>query len=196
MTVASTFILQPLDVIRGAWLVLGLYWLVESVNKKVARKRQPAAERLIHVIYMGVAFLLLYGNDPLYGLLNQPFLPDRLWIAQVGAAIAVLGVAFAIWARRHIGMNWSAEVTIKKDHQLIRTGPYAHIRHPIYTGILLATLGTAIAIGEYRALVAFVMVAIGFIFKARKEENFLAQEFGPAFDDHKRLTGFFLPRFS
>jgi hypothetical protein len=125
---------HPEAIIRGAWLALGLYWLAASITKKVARKRQPSGERLFHLIYMTFAFVLLWRNDPRFGLLNNSFLPDTMLKARVGAAITVLGVAFAIWARWHIGRNWSAEVTIKKDHKLIRTGPYAHIRHPIYTG--------------------------------------------------------------
>ena len=85
---------------------------------------------------------------------------------------------------------------IKEGHELIRSGPYARIRHPIYTGILLATIGTALAIGEYRGLLAVGMLLTGFIRKARKEESFLAAEFGAAFDEHRRRTGFFLPRIS
>lgn len=79
---------------------------------------------------------------------------------------------------------------------MIRTGPYAHILHPIYTGILLATLGSAAAIREYGGLAALVLLTIGFIFKAKREETFLSSEFGVAFEEHKRHTGFFLPRFS
>lgn len=187
---------RPEAIIRGAWLVLVFYWLAVSITKKAARKRQPSAERIAHVIYMAIASIFLWKEDPRFGPLNNSFLPDTLFKAWVGAAITVLGVAFAIWARWHIGRNWSAEVTIKKDHKLIRTGPYAHIRHPIYTGLLLAALGTAIAIGEYRALVSLVLLTAGFIFKAKREENFLAGEFGPAFEEHKLHTGFFLPRFS
>ena len=112
----------------------------------------------------------------------------------LGALLTAAGVGFAIWARRHIGKNWSGQVTIRKEHELIRTGPYAHIRHPIYTGMLLAVAGTAIAIGEYRAIVAFAVIAIGLVVKARREESFLATQFGPAFDEHRRQTGFFLPR--
>ena len=121
-------------------------------------------------------------------------LPDELWIAWSGAALTLLGVLFAIWARFTIGKEWSAEVQIKEGHQLIRNGPYAHIRHPIYTGILLALCGTAMAIGEYRAILGVVLFLVGFIRKAKKEERFLAGEFGLAFDEHRRRTGFFLPR--
>jgi protein-S-isoprenylcysteine O-methyltransferase Ste14 len=112
----------------------------------------------------------------------------------LGAILTAAGVAFAIWARRHIGKNWSAQVTIRQEHELIRSGPYARIRHPIYTGLLLAVAATAIAIGEYRAIVAFAVIAIGFVVKAKREEAFLATQFGPAFDEHRRQTGFFLPR--
>ncbi len=187
---------HPEGIIRGAWYVFGIYWLIASITKKPARKRQPSLERTLHVIFMTFAFVLLWREDPRFGPLNRQLLPDTLWIAYAGAAITVLGVAFAIWARWHIGRNWSADVTIKEDHKLIRTGPYAHIRHPIYTGILLAVLGTAIAIGEYRGFAALLLLTIGFIFKAKREEDFLSSEFGAAFEEHKLHTGFFLPRFS
>ena len=116
-----------------------------------------------------------------------------MWL---GAYLAFAGVLFAIWARRTIGKEWSAEVQIKEGHQLIRSGPYAHIRHPIYTGILIAIAGTALAIGQYRGLLGLGIIAIGFVLKAKKEETFLAGQFGPAFEEHRRRTGFFLPRFS
>jgi protein-S-isoprenylcysteine O-methyltransferase Ste14 len=143
---------------------------------------------------MVCGFVLLYAEGPRFGVLNRRFLREREWIAMLGAVLTVVGVAFAIWARRHIGKNWSAQVTIRKEHELIRTGPYARIRHPIYTGLLLAVAGTAIAIGEYRAIVAFAVIAVGFIVKAKREEAFLATQFGPAFDEHRRQTGFFLPQ--
>ena len=85
-------------------------------------------------------------------------------------------------------------MTIKVEHELIRNGPYAYVRHPIYTGILLALVGTALAIAEWRALIAVALVWIAFYTKARVEEKMLAQEFGAAFAEHRRRTGFFLPR--
>jgi protein-S-isoprenylcysteine O-methyltransferase Ste14 len=119
-----------------------------------------------------------------------------MWIEWMGAIATLAGVLFAIWARYTIGKEWSGEVQIKEDHQLIRSGPYAHIRHPIYTGMLLALTGTAITVGEYRAILGVALFLIGFVRKAKKEESFLASEFGPAFDEHRRHTGFFLPRFT
>jgi protein-S-isoprenylcysteine O-methyltransferase Ste14 len=183
-------------IIFGAWIVFAVYWIGASWTGNKAQKREPPLERILHVLWLAAAFFLLSQDDLPIGPLNRQFLPHRLWIASLGAALVVAGVLFAIWARRHLGKNWSAEVTIRKEHSLIRSGPYARIRHPIYTGLLLAIVGTAIAVSEYRALVALAIFVTGWTLKAKKEEAFLAQEFGPAFEEHKRLTGFFLPRLS
>ena len=188
--------LTPAQVIVASWIVFALYWLIASFGLKRTAKRQDPAERLLYVVFMAAGFFLLYQENPNWGPLNRRFLPDKLWIAWLASALCAAGVLFAIWARRTIGKDWSAEVQIKEGHELIRSGPYARIRHPIYTGILLATIGTALAIGEYRGLLAVGMLLTGFIRKARKEESFLAAEFGAAFNEHRRRTGFFLPRIS
>lgn len=121
---------------------------------------------------------------------------DSPALGVIGLALTVAGLAFAMWARRHLGKNWSAVVTIRTDHELIRTGPYRFIRHPIYTGILLAMIGTALLVGEVRALLAVAIMALSFFFKARKEEVWLAREFGDKFEAHTKHTGMFLPKFS
>jgi protein-S-isoprenylcysteine O-methyltransferase Ste14 len=186
----------PGQVVYASWLLFTLYWVVAAFGVKRTAKRQNPGERLLYIIFMAAGFFLLNQENPNWGPLNRRFLPDELCLAWLGSALCAAGVLFAIWARRTIGKDWSAEVQIKEGHQLIRTGPYAHIRHPIYTGLLLATLGTALLIGEYRALLGFAMFFVGFTRKARKEESFLAAEFGPAFEEHRRHTGFYLPRFS
>jgi len=186
----------PYSVIGAAWIVFFLYWLVAAFTSKRTQKRQPSGQRLILLIYMVGASSLLFEDRADFGVLSHRFVPGLPWIAETGAVMAIAGVAFAIWARNHIGRNWSGMVTIKEDHQLIRTGPYSRIRHPIYTGILLAVLGSALANGEYRSLLAFGLIAIGLAYKAKTEEMLLAEHFGSAFQEHKRLTGFFLPRLS
>ena len=87
-------------------------------------------------------------------------------------------------------------MTLKKDHELIGSGPYRRIRHPIYSGMLLAMLGAALTLGEIRGLVAFAVACLSFYYKARKEERFLSGEFGAAFLEHVRRTGMFLPRWT
>ena len=185
--------ITPLRLIGLLWLLWGAYWWIASIGRPPARRRQPALERVAHVALMGVGFVLFYAEDPRFGLLDARFLPWRPVEPYLGIALTAAGIALAVWARLHLGRNWSAEVTIREDHRLIRTGPYARIRHPIYTGILLALLGTAVAIDEFRAIAGFAVITLGFTLKARREESFLAEEFPGAFEEHRRRTGFLLP---
>ncbi len=178
------------------WAALGLYWLIAAFGRKSATKREPALERLVHILFMFGGFALIYSPDPRFGVLNQRFLPHSQAISIFGVAITAAGAAVAIWARVHLGKNWSGVVTIRQEHQLIRSGPYKYVRHPIYTGMLLALIGTALVIGEWRALLGFAVILVGFVKKARKEESFLQTQFGADFEDHKRHTGFFVPRFT
>jgi protein-S-isoprenylcysteine O-methyltransferase Ste14 len=181
--------------ISGTWILFLLFWIVSSFAAKRIAKGEGRAGALWRLLTVAVAcFFLIRAADPHLGPLSLRFLPERLWIAWVAAATTVLGVLFAIWARVHIGKYWSSTVALKSEHQLIRSGPYARIRHPIYTGIILAIAGTALAVGRYAAIVAVMIFVVGFWLKARKEEALLAGEFGPAFDEHRRSTGFFLPK--
>jgi protein-S-isoprenylcysteine O-methyltransferase Ste14 len=187
--------IQPIEFIGAAWALFGTYWLVQGVRSKRATAKEHLSDRLVHIAMMTAAAYLLASHDPRLGKLNERFLPDAPWIGLLGVVLTFAGVAFAIWARHHIGRYWSARVTIVTEHKLIRTGPYAHIRHPIYTGMLLGLAGTALVVGEYRALVGLALALYGFARKAQKEEAFLAAQFGDDFDEHLRHTGFFLPKF-
>ena len=184
------------NVIEGAWFIWIVWWLVSATRLNRMKQREPAGEWLLRFVLMFAAFWLLFRSGAYLGDLNSRFVPHNTLVRDAGAALTCLGLAFSIWARQHIGRYWSSTVSLRADHQLIRTGPYSRIRHPIYTGILLALTGTVLADGHYRAIVAFVIILAGLIWKARQEENLLTREFGPAFEEHKRLTGFFLPRFS
>jgi protein-S-isoprenylcysteine O-methyltransferase Ste14 len=184
------------DLIDAAWLVFLAYWIFASLRVNQMQRNEPPAERSLRIIVMLVAFLLLWNNYPVFGALNRRFIPWRPWIFYAGAALTWAGVAFAIWARYHIGRYWSSTVALRAGHQLIRTGPYARIRHPIYTGMLLALAGTALAVGRYRGIVAVAIVLAGFVRKSRSEEALLAEQFGPEFEEHRKRTGFFLPRLS
>jgi len=185
----------PLQIVGWIWGVFALYWFLAAFRQNRVQKREPAAERFVHILFMIGGFALLFSSDPRFGRLNQRFLPLSPLLDLAGILLAAAGVAFAIWARGNLGKYWSAQVTIRQEHRLIRTGPYRFIRHPIYTGMLLALLGTVFAIGEYRAILGFAIIILGFIKKARKEESFLQIQFGADFVEHKRHTGFFLPRF-
>jgi protein-S-isoprenylcysteine O-methyltransferase Ste14 len=178
------------------WIVFGTYWAVSALGQKAAKKRENLLERLRHIIPMAVACALLSWSDVGYGRLGQRFAPETEALNLLGLVLAGAGLAFAIWARWHLGANWSAIVSIREEHELIRTGPYRAVRHPIYTGMLLAVTGTVLIVGEFRALIAFAIVLASFYLKARKEEYWLAHEFGERFEAHAKGTGMFLPRFS
>jgi protein-S-isoprenylcysteine O-methyltransferase Ste14 len=182
--------------IEGLWILFGLYWLISALKLKKTKKRETWLERLRYVLPLLVAFCFLSRPELRYGWLAARFVPDALVVAWIGVSLTAAGVAVAFWARWHLGSNWSGVVTLKEGHELIRTGPYRAIRHPIYTGILLAMLGTAVAIGEVRALVAVAVTWLSFYQKARREESFLSEEFGTGFIEHCKHTGMFLPRFS
>jgi protein-S-isoprenylcysteine O-methyltransferase Ste14 len=178
------------------WLIFLAYWILAGFRVNKMERREPTASTAARILVMVPAYYLLFTDDPHLGFLNRRFITEANWTFALGTALTWLGIAFAIWARYHIAQFWSASVALRAGHQLIRSGPYAHIRHPIYTGILTAVLGTALVAGRYRALVAFVAMLGGFIWKSKREERLLASRFGPGFEEHRRKTGFFLPRVS
>ncbi len=181
-------------VIEGAWLVWVIWWIVAATRTNRVKKREPIREWVLRLAVMVAAFELLFRPGAYLGVLNRRFAPDNQAILDAGTAITCIGLAFSIWARQHIGRYWSSSVSLRADHQLIRTGPYSRIRHPIYTGLLVGVAGTLLVVGQYAAIVAFVIVLAGLSWKALQEEHLLKSEFGPAFEEHKRMTGFFLPR--
>ena len=127
------------------------------------------------------------------GLLAWRFAPDTALVGWTGAIITAVGVAIAIAARFFLGKNWSGWVTVKKGHQLIRSGPYAVVRHPIYSGILFGVLGTAIVVGEVRGLIALAFAALGLRLKSLQEERFMEEEFGGEYRDYKRRVKAMIP---
>jgi protein-S-isoprenylcysteine O-methyltransferase Ste14 len=188
---------SPHWLLNSSWLLFAVFWLIAAFRSKTALRREGGGQRLVHIIIMVIGFVFLYDSAPAYlNWLNRRFLPDERWIVWFGAWLTLAGVLFAIWARTTIRKECSAEIQIKEGHKLVRSGAYAHFRHPIYTCLLIAIAGTALAIGACRALLALAIVCVGFARKAKKEESFLAAQFGPAFEEYRRRTGFFLPRLS
>lgn len=188
--------LAPWEVIRALWIVFAAFWLISAFRRKKTKRRENWSGRAGYVLPLVVAWMVLERPELRHTWLSTRFVPDTATIAWVGVAATAFGVFIACWARVHLGSNWSGTVTLKEGHELIRSGPYRNIRHPIYTGILLAMLGSVIAQGEIRGLMAFAISWFSFYIKARREERFLAEEFGPGFQEHARHTGMFLPRLS
>jgi protein-S-isoprenylcysteine O-methyltransferase Ste14 len=180
--------------VAGLWTVLWLFWLVAALATKRNVQRQSSASSLVQSVPVIAAFFLLFARHMWPHWLHWRFFPESdtalLWI---GLALTAAGIGFAIWARLWIGRNWSSSITIKEQHELIQNGPYRFVRHPIYSGLLLAFLGTAIVHGEVRGLVGFPLVVLGWGLKLRMEETFMVQQFGNAYLDYKQRVKALVP---
>ena len=171
----------------GVWLLWLVYWCVSAIGVKAAVRVESSTSRFgKYVLPIIVAVLLLWdASGWLRGtFLDQRFVPARQWIVWLGFYLTVAGLAFTCWARVILGRNWSGVVQLKQDHELIVRGPYSIVRHPIYTGLLLAFLGSAIAVGAWRALLATAIVGVSFWRKLRLEERWLCELFGDQYRDY------------
>lgn len=178
---------------HAAWGALLLYWIVSARNVKAPQKSLPP---VVHIVLFWMPLLAafhLLGSDDADGELGRRFLPGGWWPGALGLAVTVAGVALACWSRHLLGRNWSGGVQIKHDHELIEDGPYRHVRHPIYTGLLLAVCGAACRVGEVRGLVALAVVGVSFWIKLRYEERFLIDQFGERYLAYMRRTRALVP---
>jgi protein-S-isoprenylcysteine O-methyltransferase Ste14 len=170
-----------LPVLWSAWL---LSWLIASLWAAKAVTQQTVRDRFAQTLPVWIGAVLLFRSPG--GLFATTFYQYRPWIGWLAVALAAAGFAIAWWARIHLGRLWSAAVTLKAGHSIIRTGPYAYSRHPIYSGLLLAVLGSAVARGTLGGLLGFALIAIGFLAKLRQEEQFLTTRFGADYDAYRR----------
>jgi len=175
------------------WLGYFAYWWVMSTNVKVTEHSESAPSRIARLVLIVCAVALLSLPRVPLPLLNKRFLPHGLWCFWSGAAITAGGLLFSVWARRHLGKNWSQAVTVKEGHELITSGPYALVRHPIYTGLLLALLGSAVARGEWRGLLAVALVFGALWHKLRLEEKWMRAQFGESFEVYSRHVAALVP---
>lgn len=157
------------------WLAWLLYWVLSAANAKRTQRRESLASRLSYIVPLLAGVWLIGAPRLEWGWLSLQLLPPLRY--PLGVALVALGLAFSVWARLHLGRNWSGTVTLKEGHELIRRGPYAYVRHPIYTGLLVALLGSALECGEPRALLGVALALISFVYKLRIEEVLMRQTF-------------------
>jgi protein-S-isoprenylcysteine O-methyltransferase Ste14 len=175
------------------WVAFMLYWRIKAADTKANERLEPAGSRMLRaLVFLAVIVLLVWPNLPV-AWLYRPVLARSLWTFWIGAIVTAAGLLFAVWAREHLGTNWSRSVTIKQDHQLIVSGPYGLVRHPIYTGMLLGFLGMAIAIAQVRAVNALVLVMGVLWLKLRMEEQWMRAQFGPQYEAYARRTAALVP---
>jgi protein-S-isoprenylcysteine O-methyltransferase Ste14 len=176
------------------WAAFYLLWLIWGLRTKPTRSREGLASRFSHRLPIILAYVLMFVPYTAKGWLQLQIFSGELWVQLLGVVTTAAGLLFAIWARLYLAGNWSSAVTVKVGHELVRTGPYRWVRHPIYSGLVLATLGTAIDNGELRGLIALALAFTGFTVKSRIEERAMTSTFGAEYQDYSQSTGGILPR--
>ena len=158
--------LDRLDhILRLLWMLVMTVWL----------RRSNVA---VWIVSLGWV-VLLFNN------FNGPqLIPRIIFIRIVGAILTTSGLVFAVWARFYLGSSWDAFITFKLDHKLIRTGPYAIVRHPISVGFMLALIGSVLNFGHLRSVVAATMVTSAWTYKAGLEESFMMERFGSEYEQY------------
>jgi len=179
------------------WAAFLIYWQIMwqrmAAGAKANQRLESAASRVLRAVLICLAILLMgYPRIPVAWLSLQLW-PQGLVSFWAGFAVTLAGLLFCVWARVHLGRNWSSAVTVKQDHELIVSGPYALVRHPIYSGLLLAFAGTALAIGQIRALLGFALVAIAPGLKLRLEEKWMRTQFGAKYEAYSERVKALVP---
>ncbi len=168
-------------VIGCIWLLWIVVWIALARGLKPVAQIESLPARLMHVLPLALACYLLAAACVPLSFLNDRFVPFSPWLPWLSAALTLAGIAFAIWARMVLAGNWSGSVTLKRGHELVVRGPYRWVRHPIYTGLLAALIGTALARGEWRGLIAVAITTASFWRKLRLEETLMRRQFGETY---------------
>jgi len=180
----------PVWVSMAGWVAFTAYWGAAAKNSAEAKRSESAGSRRVHEILVNVALLLLFVPVP--GL-RQSFLPHTFARVADGLTIQAAFFGLAVWARLHLGRNWSGRIEIKVEHELIRSGPYRILRHPIYTAMLGMYVGTAVTVNQAHALLGVAMVMFAYWRKIRMEEANLRSAFGPRYEEYRRATWSLIP---
>ncbi|PDQ17192.1 isoprenylcysteine carboxyl methyltransferase [Mesorhizobium sanjuanii] len=184
--------MHPASAIAALWLIWVISWGAAAFWADQPEKRAGFQAEFPYRAVLVVGTILLF--IPAHGYHGRL----RLWIPNLAeawlcVALIAVGLVFSWWARLHLGKLWSGTVTAKADHHVVDTGPYGLVRHPIYTGLLLAILATMAAKGTVWGIAGAALLTIGIVMKARLEENFLHGELGTAYDDYARRVPMLVP---
>jgi len=168
-----------------------IYWSASARNSAPTKSSESKRSTIFHQVVMNSAYVILFW--PIPGLRGWWLPANSPYLLPVGVVVEAAGIALAIWARRHLGRNWSAAVRIGEGHELVRSGPYRWLRHPIYTGVIFMVLGIAIASAQIHALLALAILFVAYIRKTGLEEDILEKQFGAAYDDYRKHSWRLIP---
>jgi protein-S-isoprenylcysteine O-methyltransferase Ste14 len=177
-----------------SWIVLLLVWLPGYfISKPTVRTPHRVRQFVASLLFAGAYLLLFSTRATAGGPLATSVTPRLPLLGQIGLALDLAGVALAIWARLTLGRNWSGMITVKQDHELVQAGPYASIRHPIYTGLLTGLAGTALTIGWLASYLGVVSGLVAILVRVNDEEALMAQEFPESHKAYRQRTKKLIP---
>jgi protein-S-isoprenylcysteine O-methyltransferase Ste14 len=182
-----------LNIISDCWILFGAIWLLAAFWTKQCVYQESTARRLRYVIPLVLGGFLLAKGHRLAHPLDHRLIPHVDALARIGVVLCVTGLAFCIWARFTLGRNWSGVVTLKGGHELITRGPYAWVRHPIYTGLLTMTVGTVVVLGHLAGIIAMPFIFVSFWIKLRYEEKVMLEKFPDEYVAYQRRVKRLIP---
>ena len=183
----------PADIIPACWTLFAVIWLLTAAFNKRSIYRESGAQRLRYSILLVLAFLLLTKRHRLPYPLDVQIIPAAETVEWTAGILCIAGLAFCVWARATLGRNWSGTITLKEGHELIERGPYRLVRHPIYTGLLVMFLATAIAFGHLGGFVAVVIAFASFWIKLSEEEKLMRQQFPEQYRSYEQRVKRIIP---
>jgi protein-S-isoprenylcysteine O-methyltransferase Ste14 len=182
---------SPASWIGIVWSVWALSWFAAAIWSRQTSARASSAQEAPYRIITIIGIILLFGFIDFRSLpYGWDVSESVMWVL---LALVTAGFLFAWWARLHLGTLWSGTITRKQGHRIVDTGPYALVRHPIYTGLLLSGCATAIARGRWEALIGAALFALGCWIKARQEERFLSEELGAEYAAYRKRVPMLVP---
>src|SRR5713101_1339006 len=182
-----------LNIISACWILFAVIWLLAAFATKQSVYRESRLQRMRYVIPILLGGFLLAKGHRLSDPLNHRVIPHVEALAWTGAVSCIVGLAFCIWARFTLGRNWSAVVTLKGGHELITNGPYALVRHPIYTGLLTMFVATVLVRGHVAGIIAIPFVFGSFWIKLRYEEKLMLKQFPEQYSAYQKRVKLIVP---
>lgn len=181
------------------WVAFFIFWMILGLfNKRASRdvpwrSRAWGARLVLFVAVLVFARYIRHASPASAASIRHTLsLHPGIGWQWVGVGLVLTGFGFALWARMHLGRNWGMPMSLRQGHELVTSGPYAHVRHPIYSGIMLATVGCILAAGLFW-LLPFVLCFVYFLISARTEETMMIEQFPDAYPAYRRRTKMLIP---
>ncbi len=174
-----------------AWIVFALVWLINAFSAKRNVSNSWRRNSWLRII-IALCVYFLFREQLQRLILAGHISSTNLFLGAIGALLTALGIGIAIWARLYLGTNWGMPMTLKENRELVMSGPYSYIRHPIYAGVMLAMIGTVFVVGPW-LLVVFALYFLYFLFSATSEEKTLMKEFPNVYPAYKKRTKMLIP---